>query len=103
MISKTIPISTRITKSCRMNKSILFQFEEKSVETETIKWSEFSKEAKAAVNQTLGSEEKNKPKRGGLQQLQFKNQGKLTIWARSLQIRKNIIEFILSISHTKKN
>ena len=86
-----------------MNKSILFQFEEKSVEAETIKWSEFSKEAKAAVNQTLGSEEKNKPKRGGLQQLQFKNQGKLTIWARSLQIRKNIIEFILSISHTKKN
>ena len=86
-----------------MNKSILFQFEEKSVETETIKWSEFSKEAKAAVNQTLGSEEKNKPKRGGLQQLQFKNQGKLTIWARSLQIRKNIIELILSISHTKKN
>ena len=49
------------------------------METETIKWSEFSKEAKAAVNQTLGSEEKNKPKRGGLQQLQFKNQGKLTI------------------------
>ena len=58
------------------------------METKATTWSEFLKEAKATVKQTLGPEGKNKPKRGGLQQSQFNNQGKLTIWVRTLQLKK---------------
>ena len=43
-----------------------FEFEEKPVETETARWSEFPYGGKAIVEQLLSSEELNKSKRAGL-------------------------------------
>ena len=61
----------------------------KSMETETITWSEFSNGAKAIVEQILASEERNKCKRSGLWESQSGIRvGKLTIWVRSFEIEK---------------
>ena len=44
----------------------LFEFDGKSMETDTITWSEFCNEGKGVVEQILASEEINKSKREGL-------------------------------------
>ena len=64
------------------------EFDGKSVETETAKWSEFSNERKALVEQMLASEEINKSKRAGLWESQSGIRvGKLTIWVRSFLMK----------------
>ena len=64
-----------------------FGFDEKSVETERITWSEFRNGVKAIAEQTLVSEERNKSKRAGLWESQLKIwAGKLTIWVRLFEI-----------------
>ena len=47
-----------------------FDFDRKSVETETATWSEFPNGGKVIVEQILASEEINKSKRTGLWELQ---------------------------------
>ena len=48
------------------NGASYFEFIGKSMETETVKWSEFPNGRKAIVEQILASEERNKSKRAGL-------------------------------------
>ena len=68
---------------------ILVDFTGKSMETETIAWSEFPNRGKATVEQILASEYKNKSKRPGLWTSQSGIWvGKLTIWVRLTEIEK---------------
>ena len=62
MITKTIPISTRIVINYAMKGASHWQFDGKSMETETTTWSEFPNGGQAIVEQTLASEERNNPK-----------------------------------------
>ena len=62
MITKTIPISMRIVKSNIMKWASHCEYDGKSMETETITWSEFPSGGKAIVEQILASEEINKSK-----------------------------------------
>ena len=72
----------------RWNESSPFEFEGKSMETETT-WSEFYKEGKAIVEQIPASEEINKSKTAGLWESQSGIWiGKLTIWVRLFEIEK---------------
>ena len=65
------------------------EFDGKSMETETITWSEFPNGGKAIVEQILASEEINKSKRAGLWELQSDIRvGKLIIWASLLEIEE---------------
>ena len=85
MITKTVPISTRIVISDEtvhplsgLTKTQLKQ---------TVTWSEFPNEGKAMIEQILASEERKKYKREGL----WKSQSgigvvKLTIWARPFEM-----------------
>ena len=50
----------------RWNGASRWQFDGKSMETETTTWSEFPNGGKATVEQILVSEERNKSKRAGL-------------------------------------
>ena len=61
MITKTIPISTRIVISYVMKRGIPLE-----MESEATTWSEFPNGGKAIVEQILTSEERNKSKRAGL-------------------------------------
>ena len=64
-----------------------FGFDEKSMETEMITWSELPNGVKAIAEQILVSEERNKSKRAGLWESQLRIwAGKLTIWVRSFEI-----------------
>ena len=76
------------------------EFYEKSMETETIPWSEFPNGGKAIVEQILASEERSKSKRAGLWESQSGiSVGKLmskVVWD-----RKIITEFTKSISSTR--
>ena len=87
MITKTIPIRTGIAISFAMKRASCYEFDGKSMETET--WSEFSNGGKAIVEQILALEEINKCKRAGLLESQSGIRvGKLTIWVRSFEIEK---------------
>ena len=68
IIMKTIPVSTRIVISYAMKWGIWLwiSWKAKSMETDTITWSEFSNGGKAIVEQILVSQERKKSKRAGL-------------------------------------
>ena len=66
MIMKTIPSSMGIIISNVITQGIPFEFERKSMETETTTWTEFPNWGKAIVEQILSSEEMNKFKGAGL-------------------------------------
>ena len=71
------------------NSASCCEFDGKSMETETITWSEFPNGGKAIVEQILASEERNKSKRAGLWESQSEIRvEKLTIWVRSFEIEK---------------
>ena len=53
-------------KPCGETGYPVFEFIEKSMETETTTWSEFTNGGKAIVEQILASEERKKSKRAGL-------------------------------------
>ena len=59
MITKTIPISTRIVIRHAMKQGIRCEYNGKSMETETITWSKFPNRGTAIVEQILVSEEIN--------------------------------------------
>ena len=66
-----------------------WEYDGKSMETETTIWPEFPNGGKAIVEQTLASEERNKSKRAGLWESQSEiSLGKLAIWLRSFEIEK---------------
>ena len=84
MITKTIPISTRIVISYVMKRGIPLE-----MESEATTWSEFPNGGKAIVEQILTSEERNKSKRAGLWEPQSGIRvGKLTISVRSFKVEK---------------
>ena len=58
MITKTILISMRIVMSYVMKRGIHFEFNGKSMETETTTQSEFANGGKAIVGQILASKQK---------------------------------------------
>ena len=96
IITKTIPISTRIVISYAMKQASRCEFDGESMETETTTWSEFPNEGKAIVEQILASEEINKSKRAGLWESQSGIRvGKLTIWVRSFEIYLRLFEKII--------
>ena len=79
MITKTIPINTRIAISHAIKWGIPFEFIAKSIKTERTT-SEFPNGGKAVVEQILASEERKKFKRAGLYESQSRIRvGKLTI------------------------
>ena len=85
MITKTIPISTRIVIAMQWNRASHFEFDGKSMETETTTWAESPTRGKAIVEQTLASEERN-PKEQDCESQFGINVRKLTIWVRSFEI-----------------
>ena len=62
MIMKIVPISTRIVISYARKGASCFEFDRKSIESETATWLEFLSEGKAFVEQILASEEINNSK-----------------------------------------
>ena len=89
MITKTIPISTRIVISYAIKRGIPWWIDGKSMETEKTAWSEFPNGGKAVVEQILASEERKKSKRAGLWESHSGIRvGKLAIWERSFEIEK---------------
>ena len=60
MITKIVPISTRIVISYEMKRASRCQYDGKSMETEKTTWSEFPNGGKAIVEQILALEERNK-------------------------------------------
>ena len=73
----------------RWNRASHFEFNGKSMETETTKWSEVPNGGKAIVEQILASEERKKSKRAGVWESHSGIQvEKLTIWVRSIEIEK---------------
>ena len=82
------PFSMRIVISYWWNS---FEFNRKSMETETTTWSKFLNEEKPIVEQILASKERSKSKRAGLWESQAGIRvGKLTIWVRFLRKKKYI-------------
>ena len=59
MIMKTIPSSTRIIISSVIKQGVPFEFDRKSMETETTTWSELPNWGKTFVEQTLTSEQRD--------------------------------------------
>ena len=87
MITKTVPITTRIVISYAMKRVSHHEFEGNSMETQTTTWSEFRNGRKAIVEKMLASEERKKSKRAGLWESQSAIWvGKLTIWVRSFEV-----------------
>ena len=73
----------------RWNRASCFKFIGKSMETETVTWSEFPNEGKPIVEQILASEERKKSKRAQLWESQSEIRvGELTIWVRSFETEK---------------
>ena len=66
MFPKTIPIRTRLFISHAMKWASCFEFNGKTIETETTTRSEFPNGRKAIVEEILASEEINKSKSAGL-------------------------------------
>ena len=66
MITKTVPINTRIVISYPMKRKSRFEFDEKSMETETTAQLEVSNRGKANVEQILALEDRNKSIRAGM-------------------------------------
>ena len=96
MIMKIVPISMRIVISNVMKQGIPMwcEYDEKSMESETRTISESPNGGKAIVEQILAPQERNKSKRAGLWESQFKLRvEKLTIWVNSFEIIKIITEF----------
>ena len=85
MITKTIPISTRIVIRNAMKQGIRCEYNGKSMETETITWSIFLNGGTAIVEQILVSEEIN-PKEQDCENQCGILVGKLTIWVRLFEI-----------------
>ena len=69
------------------NRASSYEYDEKSMETETTKWSEFPNGGKATVEQILALEER-KSKRGLWESQSGIWVGKLTIWFMSVEIVK---------------
>ena len=68
------------------NWASCYEFDGKSMETETATWPEFPNGGKAIVKQILASEELNTSKTAGLWEPQCEIQvRKLTIWVRSFE------------------
>ena len=65
MITKTVPISTRIVTSNAMKRVIPLWIDGTSMKSEITTWSKFPNGGRAIVEQILASEEKNKSKRTG--------------------------------------
>ena len=99
MITKTIPINTRIVISCAMKQGC--EFDGKSIETETTTWSEFPNGGKTIVGQITASKEINKCKRAGLWQPQWDPSRKVNHLSKVIWDRKYITEFTRSISFTR--
>ena len=79
------------------NRTSHFEYDGKSMETETTTWAEFPNGGKVIVEQIVASEEWEKSKRAGLWESQSRIWvGKLTIWVRSF-----ITEFTRPISSTR--
>ena len=73
----------KAASAMQWNRASWFEFDRKSMETETKTWSEFPNKGKAFVEQILVSEERNKSKRLVLWESQTGIRvGKLTIWVR---------------------
>ena len=66
MITKTIPISLSVIKSCALNRSTPFDFKRKRMENETTKSLELRKGGQVTEEQTLGSAERKTFKRASL-------------------------------------
>ena len=73
----------------RWNRASRFEYDGKSMDTETKTWSEFPNGGKTIVEQMLVPEERKKSKRAGLWESQSGNRvGKLTTWLRSFELEK---------------
>ena len=72
----------------RWSRASCFEFDGKSLETETITWSGFPNGGEVIVEQILASEEINKSKRVDWEPQSGMQVGKLTIWVRSFEIGK---------------
>ena len=73
----------------RWNGASRCEYDQNSMKTETITWSQFPSGGKTTVEQILMQEEINKSKRAGLWESQCGIQlWKLTIWVRSFKIEK---------------
>ena len=66
-----------------------YEYDGKSMETETTAWSELNNGGEAIVEEILTPEERKKSKRAGLWESQSGTRvGKLAIWVRSFEIEK---------------
>ena len=104
MITKTIPITTRIVISYTMKLcyASCFEFDGKSMETGTTTLPEFPNGGKVIKEQIVASEERKKSKRAGMWERQSGIWvGELTIWVRWFKIKKIISEFTRSIISTR--
>ena len=89
MITKALPISTRIVLIYAVKLGITFWVWWKVNINWENRWSGFSNRRKAIVEQILAIEERNKSQRAGLWESQSVIKvGKLTIWVRSFEIAK---------------
>ena len=70
------------------NKGYCFEFDRKSMETETTTWSEFLRGGKTIAEPILASEDRNKSKRAGLWVTPGIQVEKLTNWVRLFEIEK---------------
>ena len=103
MITKSVLVSTRIVISYAMKRESRCEFDGKSMETETTRWSAFPNGEKAIKEQILASEERSKSKIAGLWESESGiGVGKLTIWVnKAIWDRKILTEFTRSISSTR--
>ena len=102
MITKTIPISTRIVISYAMKRGIPLWIWCKVNGNWDNDMIRIFQDGKTIVEQTLASEEKNISKRAGQWELQSGIRvQKLTICVRSFEIEKIITEFAWSINSTR--
>ena len=60
-----------------------FEFDRKSMETQTVTWSEYPNGRKAVVKHILALKEWNKFKKGGL----WESKSEIQIWIRSFEIQ----------------
>ena len=90
IITKIIPISTRIVISNAMKRGILVWIWQKVDGNWDNNMIKFLNGRKTIIEQILVSEERNKSKKAGLWEPQSEIRlGKLTIWVRSFEIKNN--------------
>ena len=93
MVTKTIPISKRIAKSCTTESMIISIWPYQTVkENEATNWSEFHKWVRATGEQYLGSEARNNPKRAELWPSQTGIWIGKSVWVRSCKRYKNHLQ-----------